>query len=460
MSPITDYLFSLHYFPIGASVVLPSVAWYYGAGWMTCAALCTASLSVSAIAFYVEPLLCFGPMGGRFNVGLRELRGNLGAMHPPVSAFYPTTAAAAPHGVEYLPFNDPNYARGIARYISMPYFLLMDLCFERLRVCLDAPAVPLFRDDGTPRPIAVFSHGLAGFPRLYSTLLMDIAARGVVVLAVTHMDASAAYCRDAGTEIHIPLNTQLKWTVKDREPQLDIRVRETRSTIARIRSGELLRALGYEKEVVDKYVAMDLPIHLIGHSFGGATVLTTSLEEERAAKDSNRASSVASVVTYDPWSVPLREKMFYARLTDTQNPYHFATPTLQFFSEGWFRDKAHCDFFGDVHSVVAAQQHTTEEAAVIDAANRKLQHKNMTWYTRKDLPGTGHITITDSSLFSPVVFRAGYMTAPPRATIVDCAHDTVQFINTLSGPIPLEKDVANDPVLAAVLRHGSGNDRS
>lgn len=453
MPSVTDYVFSLHYLPIGASVVLPAVAWWCGSGWVTCTALCTASLLVSATAFCLEPLLSFAPAGGRFNVGLRELRGSLGGMQPPISVFYPTTTAVPESGIEYLPFNDTNYIRGMARYVRLPYFLLMDLFFIRARMRFDAPAVPLFREDGTPRPIVLFSHGVSGFPRLYSTLLMDIAARGVIVFAMTHMDASAAYCRDAGNEIHIPLNTHVKWTTAEREPQLDIRVRETRNVIPRIRSGELLRSLGYDSDVVERYLAMHPSLHLVGHSFGGATMLAVSLEEEKAAKEAQMASPVSSVVAYDPWSLPLQGKMFYHKLTDTEHPDHFTTPTLQFFSESWMRDKAQYDFFADVQKLAEAQTHTIQEAAVIDAANRKLKSKEATWYTRKDVHGTGHLSVTDASLFSPVVFRSGYMTKPPRAAIVDFAHDTVQFINAIAGPIPTEVDVANDPVLAAVLRH-------
>lgn len=453
MHQIFNYVFSLHYLPLGAAAVLPGVAWYYGAGWFTCAALCTASLLMSATAFYFEPLLCLAPMGGRFNAGLRELRGDLGAMRPPVTIIYPTTGAAAANGIPYVPFNDREYLRGMARYTNLPAFLLTDLVLARTRARLDATAVPLFREDGTPRPVILFSHGLAGYARLYTTLLMDVAARGAIVFAMTHMDASAAYCRDAGTQIHIPLNTELKWTPADREPQLDIRVRETRNTLSRIRSGELLRALGYDAAVVDRYLAMDPPIHLVGHSFGGATALAVALEEEKAAKDLKKTSPIGSVVVYDPWSVPLRGKMFMDKLKDTAHPYAFATPTLQFFSEGWMRDKAQYDPFVELEAIVKAQKHTVEEAGVVDAANRKLKASGLTWYKRKDFPGTGHLTVTDMSLFSPVVYRTGYMTVPPRAAIVDYAHETVQFINALSGPIPIDKDIANDPVLAALLRH-------
>lgn len=451
MHTALDYVLSLHFMPIGAAAVLPFAAWYHGAGWMTCVALCSASLLVSAAAFYMEPLLCLSPMGGRFNVGLREVKGDIGAMQPPMSVFYPTTASPAPRGADYIPFNDGNYLRGMARYVGMPYFLLMDIVFTRVRVRMDAAPVPLFWEDGTPRPLVLFSHGLAGFPRLYSTLLMDIAARGAIVFAVTHMDASAAYCRDAGNRIRVPLDTELERTVKDREPQLDIRIRETRNTIPRIRSGELLRKLGYEQNVIDRYVAMEQPVHLVGHSFGGATVLATALQEERTAKASKALSPVASVVAWDPWSVPLREKLFYNKLTNKEDAWHFSTPTLQIFSEGWMLDDTQYDFFVDVEKVVKAQTLTEEEAAVVDAANRKLKKIKTTWYTRKDVRGIGHLSYTDSALFSPVVYRAKYMTVPPRAALVDCAHDTLQFINTIAGPLPLDKNLSDDPVLSALL---------
>ncbi|KPI85458.1 putative phospholipase A2-like protein [Leptomonas seymouri] len=391
-------------------------------------------------------------MGGRYNVGIRELGGDLGAMKPPISVFYPTLAAAAKKGVGYLPFDDTQYLRGMARYVGLPYFILMDLFFTRSRMRSAAQPVALYQEDATPRPIVIFSHGLAGFPRLYSTLLMDIAARGAIVFAVTHMDTSAAYCRDASGSIHIPLNTHLKGVTEDREPQLDIRVREIRNTLARLRSGELLELLGYEKDIVQTYLVMDQPVHLVGHSFGGSTVLAVSLEEEKIAKDTNVSSSVSSVTAYDPWDVPLRERMFYQKITDKENPYHFSTPTLQLFSDTWIHDTKQYSFFVDVEKVVMSQSRTVAEAAVIDAANRKLKRRNATWYTRKDVHGVGHLNFTDVVLFSPVVYRKKYMTVPPRAAIVDLAHETVQFINALSGSIPFEKDITSDAVLSSLLR--------
>ncbi|KPA86313.1 putative Phospholipase A2-like protein [Leptomonas pyrrhocoris] len=390
-------------------------------------------------------------MGGHYNVGLKELRGDLAARKPPISVFYPTTSAPDPCGVDCIPFHDTQYLRGMARFAGVPFFLLRDLLFNRCCMRADAPPAQLFQEEGMPRPIAVFSHGYAGFPRLYNALLMDMAARGVVVFAVTHMDTSASYCRDAGGSLHIPFIADTKWTTEATEPLLAMRVRETRNTIRGVRTGELLRSLGYTKEVVDRYLAMDQPIHLVGHSFGGATAMVASLEEEKAAKDNKVPSPIASVVAYDPWGVPMKEDMFLRRLIDRKDPCHYTTPTLLFFSEAWIHDKAQCDFFADAHNVITMQEHTEEEAAVIDAANRKLKSQNATWYTRRDVYGTGHLSFTDAVLFSRVVHRKSYMKVAPRASIVGFAHGTVQFMKTIAGPIPFGKDMASDPALTAVF---------
>lgn len=82
----------------------------------------------------------------------------------------------------------------------MPRILINDLAFVKIKAWKNAPFASLFdKNTNKVRPIIVFSHGLAGFAQIYSTFLMSMASRGAIVFALTHMDASAAYCRDAQT---------------------------------------------------------------------------------------------------------------------------------------------------------------------------------------------------------------------------------------------------------------------
>ncbi|KAK7201303.1 phospholipase A1 [Novymonas esmeraldas] len=452
MHSLGDYVLSIHYLPAWSSIVLSGVALLLGAGWKTSLAVACVGALVSCVAFYLQPLKCFSPLGGNYNIGLRELCGDRGSMKPPITVVYPTTSGAPIGGMEYLPFKERGYIVGLATYAGLPYFLLKDLIFLRKKMRADAVPVPLFQRDGTPRPMILFSHGLGGFPHLYSTLLMDMAVRGAVVFAMTHMDGSAGYCRDSGREIRIPFNAKVRWTTEDRVPQLEIRVRETLNTIKRFRSGELLTAVGYDQNTVSRYLAMDPRIHLVGHSFGGATCLTAALEDAKDAKDRRGVSSIASTVVYDPWMVPLRKTMFHDKLTSKSNPHHFTTPSLQIFSEEWKRDAAQYQFFEAVKTIVDAQPRTTEEGALIAAADAKLKSIKAAWYTMKDYNGTGHLACTDVSLFSPVVYRAGYMKASPRGSIVAMAADTMLFIEKITGSLPLNTDLLSDPVLAAALR--------
>ncbi|KAG5466341.1 hypothetical protein LSCM4_01489 [Leishmania orientalis] len=450
MHPIFDYIFSIHYSPVILSVLLPSLALGFGVSWKACLFITCIGAMVTCIAFYVQPLLCFAPLGGSFNAGVREVQGERGAMKPPVTIVYPTISGAPRSGIDYVPFGERGYLVGLANYSKLPYILLKDMLLLRKKMRPDATPVSLFLRNGTPRPIVVFSHGLSGFPHLYSSLLMDLAVRGAVVVAMTHMDGSAAYCRDAGREIRIPLNTRVGWTTEDREPQLEIRVRETLNTIKRIRSGELLLAMGYDASTVKKFVAMQPRVHLVGHSFGGATCLAAALEDAQKASETH-LRSVASAVVYDPWMVPLQKMMFYGKLTNTSQPCHFTTPSLQIFSEEWVRNREQYYFFQDVKAIIDAQPRTEEEAALVTVVNAKLKRANTSWYSIKDYCGTGHLTCTDVSLFSPVLYRAGYMKVSPRGSIVALASETLQFIEKISGLLPVNTKPSIKPQLSGKL---------
>ncbi|KAG5466883.1 hypothetical protein LSCM1_01060 [Leishmania martiniquensis] len=448
---ISDYIFSIHYLPACSSVLLSCLALGFGTGWkMPLFITCLGALA-TCLAFYVQPLRCFASLGGSFNAGVREVQGERGVMQPPVTIVYPTTGGSPRRGIHYIPFGERNYVVGLANYSKVPYVLLKDLLLMRRKMRPDAEPVSLFLRDGTHRPLIVFSHGLSGYPHLYSTFLMDLAARGAIVFSVTHMDGSAAYCRDAGREIRIPLNTQVGWATEDREPQLDIRVRETLNTVKRVCSGELLLAMGYDQSTVKKFVAMEPQVHLVGHSFGGATCLAAALEKTQETRDRG-LSSIASAIVLDPWMVPLRKSMFYSKITNKEQPIHFITPSLQLFSEEWVRNKEEYSFFEDVKAIVDAQKRTEEEAALVAAANAKLKMTNASWYMMKEYRGTGHVTCTDVSLFSPVVNRAGYMKASPRGSIVTFASEILQFIEKVSGPLPLDAKLLSDSALASALR--------
>ncbi|GET92820.1 phospholipase A2-like protein, putative [Leishmania tarentolae] len=452
MYSIFDYILSIHYLPASLSVFLSCLAAAWGVGWKICLLMACMGLLVTCAAFYFQPLQCFFPLGGHFNVGTREVCGERGSMKPPVTIVYPT-ASGTPHGgIQYIPFGERGYLVGMARYSKLPYVLVKDLLLMRKKMRADAEPAPLFRHDGTPRPMIVFSHGLGGFPHLYSTLLMDLAVRGAVVFAISHMDGSAAYCRDAGREIRIPLNTQVGWTTEDRVPQIEVRIRETLNTIKRIRNGELLLVLGYDKETVDRYIKMEPRVHLVGHSFGGATCLAAALQDEDEVSEKGGVSSIASTVVYDPWMIPLKTIMFYEKLTDSKQPVHFITPTLQIFSEEWVRNEEQLSFFEEVKTIVDEQPRTTEENALVAAVDAKLRVLKASWYTMKKYHGTGHLTCTDVSLFSPVLYRAQYMKASPRGSIVALAVDTMVFIEKVSGPLPLDTTLLDDSVFAAALK--------
>lgn len=427
-----DYALSLHYGPLVSSAVMATIGSVTGLSWSWTFAIIGFGSLVSAVAFYVQPLLHMKPKGGEHYVGLREISGSFSKGLPPITVTYPTLKPPQREGVEWVPFLDIRYLKGMARYVGFPVFLLRDFLFCRVAMSPLAPPMPLYREDGTARPIFLFSHGLSGYSRLYSTFLMDTAARGAIVFSVNHLDESAAFCRDAGDEIAVELNSNIKWTTEAREPQLRQRVREIRHTLLRICDGELLKQMGYADDVVSRYTGDKPQIHFVGHSFGGATVLASCMEEETErmkASGSAAARKIASATVFDPWMVPLEKGLFMDKLNTHSSKY--VTPTLLLFSEEWCRDEAQYRFFVNVETQVKQQSLSSDDAAMLDAVDAKLRQSKGSWFARRNYDGSGHLSCTDTCLLSPVVFRQRYMTASPRALLVKYAQDTVEYANAI-----------------------------
>lgn len=133
-------------------------------------------------------------------------------------------------------------------------------------------------------PLVVFSHGLFGGAFLYSYQTMNLAANGMVVLAINHSDGSSiGFQRNDGTfQPYDPTISSL-----DREGTFVEYVKERRKQ-TNYRSNEITVALDaflqLNKENIPELERNGLSfvgllnvedITAVGHSFGGASVLTT-----------------------------------------------------------------------------------------------------------------------------------------------------------------------------------------
>jgi dienelactone hydrolase len=188
-------------------------------------------------------------------------------------------------------------------------------------------------------PLVLFSHGLSGTMEMYTELCAQIASTGCVVVAVEHEDGSASHAASVvvgstGTEEEIvaipykrpsgklaegPYSRQK--VLEFRTPMLEQRVKELENIYNRfLRRGtddddpnEVFHTATTREvlEVLQKIVSSTDPsrLHLVGHSFGGATQLLAAQTWAKATI-SEEASVEALATTFgsgEPEAAPVRD---------------------------------------------------------------------------------------------------------------------------------------------------------
>lgn len=492
-SNLLEFASSLHFLPVSMTVVI-APAIYFNGHVMTSMCVLYAGLAVTTLMMWFAPILTLAPLIRLYPVSLTELvstkEQGTGAGCPPMTLFSPARIPVD-NVIRWLPFMEPGYLRGMAAHAHVPAFLMKDIGLTQLEAHSRAKPHTLFRKDGSQRPIFIHSHGLAGFARLYSTMLMTIAAQGAFVVAINHMDGSAAYCTDEERTVAVPLDSSLRWIYRDRKPQLDIRVEEARNVIKAVIDGSLLKQLGLSPAEVKRYVENDPQVVLVGHSFGGATVLAAAHEEEKKMRrgEPSLYRNIAGVIGHDPWCIPLWGR--FVKPTEThglpegeeliksfdEGEATYSVPTLLHHSQAWREDAQSWDFFTEfdarAHAQLAQEGLLLPEqrerietatgrmatamaprapppaeaapAAVAGAENSPASDAVETtttapdadadseafvpedWFVTHTAMETGHLSYTDMALLSPVVYKKSYQTNRPEAPLHQWAHEAIRF---------------------------------
>eukprot|EP00672_Neobodo_designis_P021819 CAMPEP_0174832372 /NCGR_PEP_ID=MMETSP1114-20130205/3643_1 /TAXON_ID=312471 /ORGANISM="Neobodo designis, Strain CCAP 1951/1" /LENGTH=482 /DNA_ID=CAMNT_0016066231 /DNA_START=35 /DNA_END=1483 /DNA_ORIENTATION=+ len=240
----------------------------------------------------------------RYHVGMRHLPGERGT-RPHVTVFYPTDTAPCDGETPcYVPFADPRFSKGFTDYGRAPAFVGAHHVDIRMHMTRNASLAKDAAGNGAAtcklgskeHPIVLFSHGLAGHQHMYAAYAADLAANGAVVLALQHTDGSAAFALEQpeGTtdgEV-VPAARQEPITYRAPPPSgtdaelefrqtqlLRKRVPELQHVMRFVAAGRLHDALHCPAgSFAAQYTAKKrpVPIALIGHSFGGATVVAAS----------------------------------------------------------------------------------------------------------------------------------------------------------------------------------------
>ncbi|KAB1261305.1 Platelet-activating factor acetylhydrolase [Camelus dromedarius] len=167
---------------------------------------------------------------------------------------------------------------------------------------------------GEKYPLIIFSHGLGAFRTIYSAVGIDLASYGFIVAAVEHRDESASatyYFRDQ-TAAETGNKTWLYIrTLKQGDEEFPLRNEQVRQ-----RAKECSQALNWildldqgkpAKNVLDLEFGVEQlkdtidkdKIAVMGHSFGGATVVQTLSEDQR----------FRCGIALDAWMLPVGDEV-------------------------------------------------------------------------------------------------------------------------------------------------------
>lgn len=350
-------VFSLHSLCVLFGTTLSAAFSLYGSASYAVASLVGGGI-LTLCVFNIFPIRHFSfPDNERYSVGIKEVQITDENGDPlPLSIFYPIEKKNNGVGEKFLkgtpryflqkrktiswvPFGDNRFLNGLARHASLPYILFSHLLLLKVVVPEENSVPPLVDKDGTVRSVILFTHGIAAFARLYTALLQQVASKGVIIFAVTHTDQSAAFCRDATNEWSVYMDCSLAFTSESRKHQLEIRSKQILFLLEKIRGGEdVFSCLGYSEEEVQQFTSKSPCIHLMGHSFGGSTVLSCIATTVMSSSPSVSPDiGVGKIVCLDPWFDPI-EEAFSALLQDRIERFSpFSFPTLILLSEEWRR---------------------------------------------------------------------------------------------------------------------------
>jgi len=286
------------------------------AGWLFILFSSAALMCSSALAC-LFPVAKFPELRGRFrSVGLTHrfwptvrvagsvMRVPAGVQDPQrynhlaVTAYYPS-ALEAPTGGG-APFLSSGVLRGLARFLSMPPWLLGYVRLGRIRAVPDLPLVSA-KQHKEKLPVLVLSHGLGGTAGMYAITACELASQGFVVLAPTHNDGSASLAElPAGLSVAYrppPGSYGSADMLKLRQEQLLTRAAELSHVIDVLVEAE---KSGSWPVPVPFAGRLDLTrVGVLGHSFGAATAALTAEQDER----------VQALVANDLWMLPLPSSM-------------------------------------------------------------------------------------------------------------------------------------------------------
>ncbi|KAF8631576.1 hypothetical protein AX15_002327 [Amanita polypyramis BW_CC] len=310
------------------------------------------AVSTTTFVTPVRPTRVFGSAMHRVNASpVDQLEPALRMEEVGFTAYYPAdTSLASQRGLDWLLRPARVSLKGYSIFSAIPTWILWPAIylfgiFVKVPVYTNAPLLrpPLGRlahesEVSTSQwPLVIFSHGLGGSRTAYSNYCSRLAASGKVVLAVEHRDGTGHACvthswDDNGRRVPRPIyylkENQVVWDVQStdavptpfplRLEQLDYRRQElytVYNTFCDFLKGEEFSELVTLEgaAIHDSWISMDSEtnqspvkyyedVTLMGHSFGGCTVLSVL---STSPPLEHKHIPIAQMLVLDPWLEPL-----------------------------------------------------------------------------------------------------------------------------------------------------------
>lgn len=270
------------------------------------------------------------PQGnGSHSVGCTDMMFDYGDKSTFLRLYYPTQDQDRLDTI-WIPNKD--YFFGLSKFLGTPKFVGNILNF--LYGSIKTPAnwnSPL--KTGEKYPLIVFSHGLGAFRTIYSAIGISLASYGFIVAGVEHRDgsASATYYFENQTAAEMEDRSWLYLKTVEQEEaervrkeQVQQRAKECSQALDAIldidHGKPKENVLGLEFDVKQLKGSIDRNrIAVIGHSFGGATVIQALSEDKR----------FRCGIALDTWMFPVSDHL-YSKISQPLffiNSAQFQTPS-------------------------------------------------------------------------------------------------------------------------------------
>lgn len=285
---------------------------------------------------------------GPHNVGCSDIISKYGKDRIFFRLFYPTSEKySSATAAQVMP--ELEYAGGLASFFGLSwlskffFFLTKKLAAPaKLNAKFDVPTTTTEK-----LPVAVFSPGLGGNRLIYQTICSDLASYGVVVGVLEHADqsSSATYylseddgsntgdrntcpATAAGTKVWIEFLHGVHKRPNEfeiRNGQVTARARECTQLLTHLEelNSGVFQPVSSQIDLSSFQNRLDLDkVALLGHSFGGATVLKTVSKDKR----------FKVAVGLDVWTLPL-DKEVYTNIDKSLPMMFLNTETFQWPSQ-------------------------------------------------------------------------------------------------------------------------------